>query len=1322
MRKISLSILGLITSVMLMAQVEHTLKVDQIIHASSQSVTGELRDWDHSRTFADERVKEEKLGTTIKKDWPLHKRVNPSALPTGDDPAWQKEAALHPSRQQNITLNQDGMGYSFVNPSDNILDVGPNHVIQMINGSSGARFTVLDKSGNTLSAPLYMDDFFGFGSGLGDPVVLYDALADRWFMAEFASGSNDIYIAVSQTASPLGAWYTYTFTAPNFPDYLKFGVWSDMYIMTSNESGPSAVYAFDRVNMLAGAAATMQRFTVPDYPTIGFQATTPVTFDIGNAPPAGAPGMFMRMADDAWSTSVTADRLELWEMDIDFATPSNSVVTGPQLLSTAAFDTELCGYTSFSCFAQPGTSTQLDPLREVLMNRIQYKNFGSHEAIVCSHVTDVDNTDRGGVRWYELRRTAVASPWSIYQQGTYSPDTDSRFMSGIAMNDAGDIALFYNVTSSTTYPGIRYTGRTANDPLGQMTLAETTVVSGSASNASNRYGDYNSLDVDPADGVSFWGTANYNPSSQWGTRIASFMISNLNCTAPSSNAVAIEDCINSEYDLQLTIGSDGDAANYAIEISVNGGTYVSLGSYAPGVHNLGTYSFGTSTQVKVNHPLEAGCNRTLAALDPSGATCCTAPTVDAYATADCVNGNFEVFFSITGGSETTYEVAYHLNGGSAVSLGSYAAGTHSAGTFVLGSTIDVDFIDVSFSACSQSVNGISPSSICNDECDGAIAISCGQAISGSTIGAAAENPDPGTCVTSSGTGGGVWYKITGANSNNPSAPLGSIGDSLRVSVCNDAGATGGSATYDSKLRVFSGSCGSLTCVTGVDDSPGCSALSSIVNFTTLVGEDYYILVHGYSAAEGDFVLSVECAAPTTCPQPAGLEVLEVGLDYAIVSWDEVGTADGWKVQYGPLGHDPYDIQQGTWFSTFGSTTFTFPDLESFTDYDFYVLSTCINPLLDSPWAGPVAFTTTGDYCEGGLFVDSGGDAATYQNNEEEEYVFCPTNAGDTVSITFTFVDLEVSASTVGAQDGCWDFLSIYNGMSTASPVIAQTLCGEEEISGQVPSVPSSLLSAGDTFISTDPSGCLTVTFSSDGSVLNQGWIADVVCIPGPLSCQAPDNLDVIEIGFGSSNPRVNALWNNPENTTDCEVRGGRISSATVGTPNPAFANINNTQIVTQTNGTTVNFNIALYNNPNIPFQIGQTYGYEVRCQCADGSGFSDWSGISPESTFIVPSLNIGSQENAELVGIKSLSDVGITLFPNPNDGRLLFLTFDQESEDRFIIRVTDARGMLVFEESYNGVQKGNQLELDFNERLSAGMYMIQAIKHDMSLQERFIVR
>jgi len=123
---------------------------------------------------------------------------------------------------------------------------------------------------------------------------------------------------------------------------------------------------------------------------------------------------------------------------------------------------------------------------------------------------------------------------------------------------------------------------------------------------------------------------------------------------------------------------------------------------------------------------------------------------------------------------------------------------------------------------------------------------------------------------------------------------------------------------------------------------------------------------------------------------------------------------------------------------------------------------------------------------------------------------------------------------------------------------------------------------------------------------------------GGAVCQAPNSLDVVEIGFGGPNARVNGTWVNPEGTTDCEVRGGRIAPGTIGTGSPQFANINNTQVITQTDGSTILFNIVLYNNPNVPFVIGQTYGYEVRCQCQDGSGFSDWSGISDESTFIVP--------------------------------------------------------------------------------------------------------
>ncbi len=246
-------------------------------------------------------------------------------------------------------------------------------------------------------------------------------------MSEFASIGNHLLVAVSTTSDPTGTWYAYDFTTPNFPDYPKYSVWNDMYMVTSNEGVGCPIYALDRTNMLAGVAATSQRFTTPDYPTIGFQATTPITFDNGTAPPAGAPAMLMRMADDAWSASIPNDRLEIWTLSVDFTNSSNSVLSGPSYLATQPFDTELCGYTSFSCIDQPGTSTNLDPLREVIMNRAQYRNMRTHEVIVCNHVTDVDGTDHAGVRWYELRRTGgIAQPWTIYQQGTYAPDGDSR--------------------------------------------------------------------------------------------------------------------------------------------------------------------------------------------------------------------------------------------------------------------------------------------------------------------------------------------------------------------------------------------------------------------------------------------------------------------------------------------------------------------------------------------------------------------------------------------------------------------------------------------------------------------------------------------------------------------------------------------------------------------------------------------------------------------------------------------------------------------------------------------------------------------------------
>lgn len=504
-----------------LAQKTTTVGNESTIKGTFHGLTIPLRDYVPDPNIVHPVVKQEKLGITTK-DWPLHPSVNPNAMPNGIDPALQlKYERSKKSDSRSVGLNFDGIGYTNVNPADPSMDVGPNHVVQMINGSSGAYFRIWDKTGLALINQTYFDTFTGLPGGSGDPIVIYDQLAERWLISEFANSGNFLHVAISQTSDPLGAYYTYSYQTPSFPDYPKYSIWNDGYYVTTNEN-VSKIYALDRDEMLAGNAGVMQEFSLANFPTIGFQAATPVSLDGDVLPPANSPALFMRMADDAWSTAISADRLEIFSLDVDFDTPANSTLSGSFNLTTDPFDTELCGYTSFSCIEQPGTNTSLDPLREVLMNKIIYRNFGSYEVLVCNHVTDVDNTDHAGIRWYELRKNPGQN-WEIYQQGTYSPDAESRWMAGIGINAAGDIGLAYNVSSNDTFPSIRYTGRRACDNLGVMTEPETVLAAGTASNGSNRYGDYGALTIDPITDE-FWYTGMYNTASQWKTRVSAFSL------------------------------------------------------------------------------------------------------------------------------------------------------------------------------------------------------------------------------------------------------------------------------------------------------------------------------------------------------------------------------------------------------------------------------------------------------------------------------------------------------------------------------------------------------------------------------------------------------------------------------------------------------------------------------------------------------------------------------------------------------------------------------------------------------------------------------
>ena len=477
------------------------------------------------------------------------------------DPVVQSEMGIK-EVQSTVVSNWDGVGnINGVLPPDTQGDVGPNHYIQVVNLS----FQIFDKQGNSLYGPFDLstiwDGFVGDWTGTndGDPVVLYDQAADRWLISQFSlphAGPIKIdppyfeLVAISKTSDPLGEWYQYAFQFNDYmPDYPKLAVWPDGYYMATNGFNKGIAFAsagatcFERSKMLIGDPnARMIYFAVASQ-TSGSEAGSmlPSDWDGLQAPPAGAPNYFTYFQDDSES-GVPADRLRLWEFHANWTTPASSTFTLVNTLNTASFDSNLGG-SGRSVIPQPGTSQGLDDLADRLMYRLQYRNFGDHEAMVTNHTVDANGSDLAGIRWYELRNTG--SGWNIYQQGTYSPDNNHRWLGSIAMNGNGDIGLEYTVSSSSIYPSIRYTGRFQDDPLGTMTIPEGTLIAGGGSqtHSAARWGDYSMMSVDPLDDQAFWITNEYiqsTGSAPWKTRIGSVSFG-----IPVSISVIFEGAYNS---------------------------------------------------------------------------------------------------------------------------------------------------------------------------------------------------------------------------------------------------------------------------------------------------------------------------------------------------------------------------------------------------------------------------------------------------------------------------------------------------------------------------------------------------------------------------------------------------------------------------------------------------------------------------------------------------------------------------------------------------------------------------------------------------------
>ncbi len=514
---------------------------------------------------------------------------SPQALPAASVlQNWPGSLAM-PAPLLNFEGNGTGLPGFIVTyaPADAEGDVGPQHYFQWVN----TMFTIWDKAGNKLYGPAQGNSIF---AGLApnrcasdpslEPLVHYDAAADRWFVSSAAFISPPFYqcVAVSKTNDPVnGGWYAWAFTYPDaFNDFAKSGVWPDAYYMTTNLfKGSTSTYlgaqvcAFDRVAMLAGDPTASEQCFGPN-PNYG--SLLPSELNLGGTlpPPAGAPNYVMSLG--------ASGQLLLWPFHVDWANPANSTFPfdSPTTIPVAAFR-NACNDTGGVCVPQLGTTQRLDSVGERLMWRLNYRNFGTHESLVLNHSVDVGVNGPTAIRWYEVRSPGAA-PFA-YQQGTYAPDAASRWMGGINMDVEGDIALGYSISSATMNPSIRYAGRLWSDSLGALPQAEGTLQAGTGSQTPplNRWGEYSTMSVDPTDGCTFWYTQEYlaaNGSWNWRTRIGSFSFPGCSNVCPGitgqvGGAAAI--CPGSSAEVTVTVS--GGRPPYLVRLDNGGGSRLGSG-------------------------------------------------------------------------------------------------------------------------------------------------------------------------------------------------------------------------------------------------------------------------------------------------------------------------------------------------------------------------------------------------------------------------------------------------------------------------------------------------------------------------------------------------------------------------------------------------------------------------------------------------------------------------------------------------------------------------------------------------------------------------
>jgi hypothetical protein len=347
-------------------------------------------------------------------------------------------------------------------------------------------------------------------------------LARRRAEADANKGSYAMCYAVSTGADPFGPYYRYEFTRPLFPDYPRPAIWPDgYYVPTSTGDNVIQKHACvaDRAKMLEGKDATEQCVIVD-----GVNFLNNADLDGTQLPPKGAPNVVLAGGGTQLEHVMEDSAIYAWRFHVDWAHPDRTHLTGPARIPVAPYH-YLCDGQLTNCVPQPGTDRRLDAQGDKLMGRVVYRRRGKQESIVAVHSVNT-TAGGGGVRWYELRIDPERNV-TLYQQGTYAPDSGFRWLGSPAMDAAGNIGIGYSFGAPSSFAGQRFAGRLAGDPKGVLTLREAVLAPGEAAQTSTlRWEDYTQTAIDPSDDCTIWYVGDYLRSGEtrYSSRIGAFRL------------------------------------------------------------------------------------------------------------------------------------------------------------------------------------------------------------------------------------------------------------------------------------------------------------------------------------------------------------------------------------------------------------------------------------------------------------------------------------------------------------------------------------------------------------------------------------------------------------------------------------------------------------------------------------------------------------------------------------------------------------------------------------------------------------------------------